>query len=221
MTDRDDEKVTRILAPRDHGAAGVQATLHRRAAPWPLFSGSVLLAACSGDSDANPSAGGAPTGSTGTGEVEDQLNFYHWAEYDDPKLFKRSPTSSAPPRRSTSTPRTRRRSPSSTPRSGTARLRHRGARPASTSRRWCSRTCSPSSTWRSIPNFANLETPVHEPALGPEQRVLGVQGLGLDRLDLRHRGDRRRRSPPGTTSSTRRKGAASGKIVGARRARPT
>ena len=53
-----------------------------------LFSGSVLLAACSSDSDSNPSAGGAPTGSTGTGEIEDQLNFYHWAEYDDPKLFK-------------------------------------------------------------------------------------------------------------------------------------
>ena len=87
MTDRDDEKVTRILAPRDT-AQRVSRRLFIQGGAVALFSGSVLLAACGGDSDTNPSAGGAPTGSTGTGEVEDQLNFYHWAEYDDPKIFK-------------------------------------------------------------------------------------------------------------------------------------
>ena len=87
MTDRDDEKVTRILAPQST-AQRVSRRLFIQGGAVALFSGSVLLAACSSDSDSNPSAGGAPTGSTGTGEVEDQLNFYHWAEYDDPKLFK-------------------------------------------------------------------------------------------------------------------------------------
>ena len=71
MTDRDDEKVTRILAPRDT-AQRVSRRLFMQGGAVALFSGSVLLAACSSDS----------------GEVEDQLNFYHWAEYDDPKLFK-------------------------------------------------------------------------------------------------------------------------------------
>ena len=55
-----------------------------------VFSGGVLLSACSSDN----TAGGASTsagGSTGNASpvLEDQLNFYHWAQYDDPKLFKR------------------------------------------------------------------------------------------------------------------------------------
>jgi spermidine/putrescine transport system substrate-binding protein len=55
------------------------------------FSGGVLLSACSND---NPTTGTSTgtVGSTGTGSppvLEDQLNFYHWAQYDDPKLFKR------------------------------------------------------------------------------------------------------------------------------------
>jgi spermidine/putrescine transport system substrate-binding protein len=49
-----------------------------------MFSGSVLLAACG--EEAQPGGGGG--GGAGTGEVEDQLNFFHWAEYDDPEVFK-------------------------------------------------------------------------------------------------------------------------------------
>ena len=49
-----------------------------------MFSSSVLLAACGGtetggDNGPSASAGGA---------IEDQLNFFHWAEYDDPEVFK-------------------------------------------------------------------------------------------------------------------------------------
>jgi spermidine/putrescine transport system substrate-binding protein len=56
------------------------------------FSGGYLLSACSND---NGTSGGGtstgPAGSTGgaTPVLEDKLNFYHWAAYDDPKLFKR------------------------------------------------------------------------------------------------------------------------------------
>ena len=53
------------------------------------FSGGFLLSACSSDD------GGGATATTSGGssgpppQLEDQLLFYHWAEYDDPKLFKR------------------------------------------------------------------------------------------------------------------------------------
>jgi spermidine/putrescine transport system substrate-binding protein len=47
-----------------------------------MFSSSVLLAACGSD---DPDGTGDPT--AGGGELEDALNFYHWAEYDDPALF--------------------------------------------------------------------------------------------------------------------------------------
>jgi spermidine/putrescine-binding protein len=49
-----------------------------------MFSSSVLLAACGEDNPA-PSGGGSPSAG---GEVEDRLNFFHWAEYDDPEVFK-------------------------------------------------------------------------------------------------------------------------------------
>jgi spermidine/putrescine transport system substrate-binding protein len=52
------------------------------------FSGGMLLSACS-----KSTSGAAPTaaGSSGTASpaLEDQLNFFNWAAYDDPKLFKR------------------------------------------------------------------------------------------------------------------------------------
>jgi spermidine/putrescine transport system substrate-binding protein len=49
-----------------------------------MFSSSVLLAACGttetgGDNGPSASAGG---------KIEDKLNFFHWAEYDDPEVFK-------------------------------------------------------------------------------------------------------------------------------------
>ena len=56
------------------------------------FSGGILLSAC-GKSD--NTVGGAATGTTGAtgavspGPMEDTLNFYHWAQYDDPKIFKK------------------------------------------------------------------------------------------------------------------------------------
>ena len=49
-----------------------------------VFSSSVLLAACGEDT---PEPGGDGSPSPG-GEVEDRLNFFHWAEYDDPEVFK-------------------------------------------------------------------------------------------------------------------------------------
>src|SRR5918994_6844011 len=48
-----------------------------------MFSSSVLLAACG--EEAEPGGNGSPSP---TGEVEDRLNFFHWAEYDDPAVFK-------------------------------------------------------------------------------------------------------------------------------------
>lgn len=54
------------------------------------FSGSILLSACSNSSTsgASPTAGGSSAAAS-PAALEDQLNFYHWAQYDDPKLFKR------------------------------------------------------------------------------------------------------------------------------------
>jgi spermidine/putrescine transport system substrate-binding protein len=49
-----------------------------------MFSSSVLLAAC-GNTETGGDTG--PSASAG-GEIEDQLNFFHWAEYDDPEVFK-------------------------------------------------------------------------------------------------------------------------------------
>jgi spermidine/putrescine transport system substrate-binding protein len=48
-----------------------------------MFSSSVLLAACGNKTE----TGGGPSASAG-GDIEDQLNFFHWAEYDDPEVFK-------------------------------------------------------------------------------------------------------------------------------------
>src|SRR5919106_2233006 len=48
-----------------------------------MFSSSVLLAACG--EEAEPGGDGTPSPG---GEVEDRLNFFHWAEYDDPAVFK-------------------------------------------------------------------------------------------------------------------------------------
>jgi spermidine/putrescine transport system substrate-binding protein len=57
------------------------------------FGSSILLAACSGDSGGGGGGGGGASGggggASGGGELEGELNFYHWAAYDDPKLFKR------------------------------------------------------------------------------------------------------------------------------------
>lgn len=48
-----------------------------------MFSSSVLLAACG--EEAEPGGDGTPSPA---GEIEDRLNFFHWAEYDDPAVFK-------------------------------------------------------------------------------------------------------------------------------------
>jgi spermidine/putrescine transport system substrate-binding protein len=49
-----------------------------------MFSSSVLLAACGNNTE---TGGGGPSASAG-GAIEDQLNFFHWAAYDDPEVFK-------------------------------------------------------------------------------------------------------------------------------------
>ena len=50
-----------------------------------MFSSSVLLAACGEDTPEPGGGGGSPSAG---GEIEDRLNFFHWAEYDDPEVFK-------------------------------------------------------------------------------------------------------------------------------------
>ena len=54
------------------------------------FSGGVLLSACSNSSSsgAAPGTGGGSSGAASP-VLEDELNFLHWAAYDDPKLFKK------------------------------------------------------------------------------------------------------------------------------------
>lgn len=86
MSDNDQD--IKILAP-----AGAASRVSRRAfmggSAVAVFSGSVLLAACGNDSGGTGGASTSPTGGGNASPVlEDQLNFYHWAEYDDPKLFK-------------------------------------------------------------------------------------------------------------------------------------
>jgi spermidine/putrescine transport system substrate-binding protein len=53
------------------------------------FSGGFLLSACSKSSGgaASPATGGSSAGASPV--LESQLNFLHWAAYDDPKLFKK------------------------------------------------------------------------------------------------------------------------------------
>jgi spermidine/putrescine transport system substrate-binding protein len=86
MADRNDEHMTRILAPAST-AQRVSRRLFLQGGAVALFSGSVLLAACGSD---DTTGGTSPTaGGDGASPVlEDQLNFYHWAEYDDPKIFQ-------------------------------------------------------------------------------------------------------------------------------------
>jgi spermidine/putrescine transport system substrate-binding protein len=50
-----------------------------------VFSSGVLLAACGEDAPEPGGGGGTPSAG---GEIEDRLNFFHWAEYDDPEVFK-------------------------------------------------------------------------------------------------------------------------------------
>ncbi len=89
MTNHDDQITTKILAP-ELTAQRISRRLFMRGSAVALFSGSILLAACGSDDD---TGGGSPSATAGGGgvptDLEDQLNFYHWAEYDDPKLFKR------------------------------------------------------------------------------------------------------------------------------------
>ena len=53
-----------------------------------------------------------------------------------------------------------------------------------------------------MPNFVNLDANYLGQRLGSEQRVQRVQGLGLDRMDLRHDADQHRDRHAGRTSST-------------------
>jgi spermidine/putrescine transport system substrate-binding protein len=87
---RKDEELLNILAPR----ATAQRMTRRAFVSGSVvaaFSGGFLLAACGSDDEPTTPGTTGTTGTTGGGtpELEDQLNFYHWAEYDDPKLFKK------------------------------------------------------------------------------------------------------------------------------------
>jgi spermidine/putrescine transport system substrate-binding protein len=77
----------RILAPRST-AQRVSRRAFLGGSAVAVFSSSVLLAACG--SDSTSSSGTSPTGSSGGASpvLEDQLHFYNWAAYDDPKLMK-------------------------------------------------------------------------------------------------------------------------------------
>ena len=130
--------------------------------------------------------------------VPTSLNLFTWAEYDDPDLMKKFGDDH---HRRLQLQRGRHRQARGR-RAAPVRLRHGRARRASTSRRWWRRACSTRSNLARIPNFANLDAGVHEPAVGPRQRVLGVQGLGHHRLDLRQHGDHDADHDVGRTSST-------------------
>src|SRR5262245_13848168 len=82
------EEGLRVLAPRST-AQRISRRYFLQGSAVALFSSSVLLAACGSD-DTSGGGGTSPSGGTGgvPTDLEDQLNFYHWAEYDDPKLFK-------------------------------------------------------------------------------------------------------------------------------------
>ena len=92
----DDQVTTRILAPRST-AQRVSRRLFLQGGAVALFSGSVLLAACGSDPETEFQEAGATGATAGVPtELEDQLNFYHWAEYDDPKLFKQFTNDNGP-----------------------------------------------------------------------------------------------------------------------------
>ena len=174
----------------EHGAAGVQATLHPGRCRGPVLR-ERRARRLQQRQRLEPVGRGAPTGSTGTGEIEDQLNFYHWAEYDDPKLFKQFTDEFGATTKIDIYASNEEMIAKLNAAEGTAGYD----------------IVVPTGVYipqmvqlgllaeldlNNIPNFKNIETAVHEPALGPRQPALGVQGLGFDRVDLRHRGDRRR-----------------------------
>jgi hypothetical protein len=79
----EDLRDLKILAPR----ATAQRITRRHfmaGSAVAMFSGSVLLAAC-GEDPAPSGGNGSPAAG---GEIEDQLNFFHWAEYDEPPVFE-------------------------------------------------------------------------------------------------------------------------------------
>ena len=75
------EEPVKVLAPRST-AQRVSRRAFLAGSTVAVFSSSVLLAACGSN---EPAPGG---GTGGGGQLEDQLNFYNWDEYDDPELFK-------------------------------------------------------------------------------------------------------------------------------------
>jgi spermidine/putrescine transport system substrate-binding protein len=80
----DDVGGVRILASRET-AERISRRMFMKGSAVAVFSSSVLLAACGGETQTGGGNGGGPSPG---GEVEDQLNFFHWAEYDDPEVFK-------------------------------------------------------------------------------------------------------------------------------------
>jgi spermidine/putrescine transport system substrate-binding protein len=80
----------RILA-----SPGLAARLTRRSllGGGLALGGGLLLGACGGEDTGTGGSGGA---ATGTGKVENQLNMYTWAEYNDPEVLKDFTSSKGP-----------------------------------------------------------------------------------------------------------------------------
>jgi spermidine/putrescine transport system substrate-binding protein len=91
VTNEPNHEGLRILASRSTAQRLVSRRGFLGGSAVAVFGGGFLLAACGSDDGGGGTTGGGTGGGGGGGggEVEDQLNFYHWAEYDDPALFER------------------------------------------------------------------------------------------------------------------------------------
>ncbi len=80
-----DEPTLKILASRE-GARQISRRAFMAGASVTAVGGSLILSACGGSDD----TGGEPTPSAApSGAVESALNIYNWADYNDPKLYKK------------------------------------------------------------------------------------------------------------------------------------
>ena len=182
MTDRRRAGHRRSWRLASDRAADDPAALHGGLAPW----------RCSRAASARgvrrrrhrPVGRRRPPGATGSGEIEDQLNFFHWAEYDDPEVFEALHRGVR----------------------ATTKIDIYASNEEVIAKLKAAAGTSgydivvPTGVY--IPQMVQLDLleeldlvedpelrehrePVHEPAVGPGQQALGLQGLGLDRLDLR------------------------------------
>jgi spermidine/putrescine transport system substrate-binding protein len=80
-----DEPTLKILASRE-GARQISRRAFMAGASVTAVGGSLILSGCGSSDD----SGGEPTPSAApSGAIESSLNIYNWADYDDPKLYKK------------------------------------------------------------------------------------------------------------------------------------